>query len=349
MNKNIAVIFGGTSSEHEVSLYSAEGVLNNFPSKYNAVPVWISKEGEWFYYSGSMCGFHDTFIGNSAVDKPKDDLVKAVLSPDRKSRCLISDNLKIHIDAAFPVMHGMGGEDGTLQGLLELAGIPIGGCGVLSSAVCMDKDRAHKLASTAGIAVPKAFTYTDIGEIELRKIESEIGLPVFVKPLRGGSSCGVSRVSDIGELLNAAEKAFKFDNEIIIEQEIGGVEVGCAVIGTKELIVGEVDEIQLADGFFDYTEKYTPETSRILCPAPVPQALSDKIKLTAKKIYRALGCSGFARVDMFLSESGEIIFNEVNTIPGFTEHSRFPSMMKAAGYSFAQVIEMITDKAAERI
>ncbi len=349
MNKNIAVIFGGTSSEHEISLQSAEAVLNNFPSGYNAVPVWISKEGEWFCFSGDMDEFHDTFFKGDAAGKPRDGLVKAVISPDRKSRCLISDKQKIHIDAAFPVMHGMGGEDGTLQGLLELAGIPLCGCGVLPSAVCMDKDRAHKLASTAEIAVPKAITFTDLREIEPRGIEREISLPVFVKPLRGGSSCGISRVSDIGKLMKAAEMAFQFDSEIIIEQEIKGTEVGCAIIGTKELIVGEVDEIKLAGGFFDYSEKYTPKSSRILCPAPFSSELSTRIKETAKTIYRTLGCRGFARVDMFLSKSGEIVFNEVNTIPGFTEHSRFPSMMRAAGYSFAQVIEIIIKKAAERI
>lgn len=349
MNKNIAVIFGGTSSEHEISLQSAEAVLNNFPSGYNAVPVWISNEGEWFYFSGDMDVFHDTFFKGVSADKLSDYLVKAVISPDRKSRRLISDKQKIHIDTAFPVMHGMGGEDGTLQGLLELAGIPICGCGVLPSAVCMDKDRAHKLVSTAGIAVPKALTYTNLEKIEPSQVEREIGLPVFVKPLRGGSSCGISRVFDIVELIKAAEKAFKFDNEIIIEREIKGTEVGCAIVGTDELIIGEVDQIILADSFFDYTEKYTPKSSRILCPAPVSAELSNRIKETAMTVYRTLGCRGFARVDMFLSENGEIVFNEVNTIPGFTEHSRFPSMMKAAGYSFAQVIEMIIDKAAERI
>lgn len=349
MNKNIAVIFGGTSSEHEISLHSAEAVLNNLPSGYNAVPVWISKEGEWFYFSGDMDIFHDTFFKGTSADELSDYLVKAVISPDRKSQCLISDKLKIHIDTAFPVMHGMGGEDGTLQGLLELAGIPICGCGVLPSAVCMDKDRAHKLVSTAGIAVPEAITYTDLAKIKPNQVEREIGFPVYVKPLRGGSSCGISRVSDIGELIKASEKAFKFDNEIIIEREIEGTEVGCAIIGTNELIIGEVDQIILADSFFDYTEKYTPKSSRILCPAPVSAEHSNRIKETAKTVYRTLGCRGFARVDMFLSKDGEIVFNEVNTIPGFTEHSRFPSMMKAAGYSFAQVIEMIIDKAAERI
>lgn len=345
MNKNIAVIFGGTSSEHEISLQSAEAVLCGFPRKYNAVPIWISKEGEWFNFAGNINEFHNTFIESDPMDKLNNSFRKAVISPDRKSKCLISGESKIHIDAAFPVMHGMGGEDGTLQGLLELSGIPICGCGVLPSAICMDKNRAHRLASTAGIAVPKAITFSDSEEIDTGEIERNIGLPAFVKPLRGGSSCGISRIVNIGELKKAAEKAFKFDNEIIVEQEIKGVEVGCAVIGTNELIVGEVDEIKLADSFFDYTEKYDPKTSQIFCPAPVSADISNRIKETAKTVYKTLGCCGFARVDMFLGEGGEIFFNEVNTIPGFTEHSRFPSMMKAAGYSFAQVIEMIIDKA----
>ena len=333
MKKNIAVIFGGTSSEYNVSLHSAAAVLENFPEKYNAVPVWITKEGEWLHFWGG--------IDNIRADKLDGNFERAVLSPDRKSKSLICENSKVQIDAAFPVMHGMGGEDGTLQGLIELAGLPICGCGVLPSAICMDKDRAHRLASTSGINIPKAKTFTDMVEIDHVTIEKEIGFPAFVKPLRGGSSCGVSRVVNSNELTKAIEKAFEFDSEIIIEHEIKGVEVGCAVIGNKDLIVGEVDEIKIADGFFDYTEKYTPKTSQILCPAPISKELSDKIKNTAKMIYNTLGCSGFARVDMFLSESGEIIFNEVNTIPGFTEHSRFPSMMRAAGYSFAQVIEMI--------
>ena len=337
MKKNIAVIFGGTSSEYSVSLQSAAAVIENFPEKYNAVPVWITKDGEWFHFEGN--------IDDIRADKLSENCEKAVISPDRKSKCLISESKMIKIDAALPVIHGMGGEDGTLQGLLELAGIPICGCGVLPSAICMDKNRAHKLASTSGISIPKAVTFTDLEEINSEKIDKEIGFPTYVKPLRGGSSCGITRVANSDELTKAAEKAFEFDSEIIIEQEIKGVEVGCAVIGSKNLIIGEVDEIKIADGFFDFTEKYTPKTSQILCPAPISKELSDKIKNTAKRIYKTLGCSVFARVDMFLTADGEIFFNEVNTIPGFTEHSRFPSMMKAAGYSFNTVIEMMIDGA----
>lgn len=337
MKKNIAVIFGGISSEYSVSLQSAAAVLENLPERYNAVPIWITREGEWLYYRGST--------ENIRSDKLEGRLEKAVLSPDRKSKCLICENSTIGIDAAFPVMHGMGGEDGTLQGLIELAGIPLCGCGVLPSAVCMDKDRAHRLASTAGIKIPRAVTFTDPEEIVPAEIEKKTGFPVFVKPLRGGSSCGISRVPDQSGLKNAVKKAFEFDDEIIIEQEINGVEVGCAIIGEKNLIIGKPDQIKTADNFFDYTEKYTLKNSQIFCPAPVSEDVSDRIKRTAKVIYRALGCSGFARVDMFLTAGGELIFNEVNTIPGFTEHSRFPSMMRAAGYSFSQVIEMIIDAA----
>lgn len=340
MKKNIAVFFGGTSSEYNISLQSVAAVLENFPKKYNAVPVWITKEGEWLHFWGG--------IDNIRADKLDENFERAILSPDRKSKSLICKNSKVRIDAALPVMHGMGGEDGTLQGLIELAGLPICGCGVLPSAICMDKDRAHRLASTSRIDIPKASTFSNLEKIDPAAIEKEIGFPAFVKPLRGGSSCGISRVVNTDELTKAIEKAFEFDSEIIIEQEIKGVEVGCAVIGNKDIIVGEVDEIKIADGFFDYTEKYTPKTSQIFCPAPISTEISNRIKETAKTIYRTLGCSGFARVDMFLTESGEIIFNEVNTIPGFTEHSRFPSMMRAAGYSFPQVIEMIIDGAVNR-
>lgn len=336
MGENIAVIFGGTSSEYSISLQSAASVLENFPKKYNAVPIWITRKGEWNLFGGS--------IDNIRADK-LETCEKAILSPDRVSKCLITKTENITINAAFPVMHGMGGEDGTLQGLIELTGIPLCGCGTLSSAICMDKFRAHKLVSTAGIAVPMGRVFSMHDKIDSAEIETEIGFPAYVKPLRGGSSCGISRVVNTDELIKAIKKAFEFDSEIIIEQEIKGFEVGCAVMENDELITGEIDEIKIADGFFDFTEKYTPKTSQILCPAPVAADISNQIKQTAKTIYKTLGCKGFARVDMFLDENGNIIFNEVNTIPGFTEHSRFPSMMKAVGYTFSQVVEMIIEGA----
>lgn len=337
--KNIAVIFGGVSSEYGVSLQSAVAVLENFPERYNAVPVWITRGGKWFLFDGKPADIRE--------DKLPGGSPRVILPPDRGGGSLLllgKNGGRIPIAAAFPIMHGMGGEDGTLQGLIELAGIPLCGCGTLSSALCMDKERAHRLVSVSGIAVPRSITLRK-GESVNEETLREIGLPAFVKPLRGGSSFGITRVADADGLDGAMRLAFGYDSEIIIEQAINGNEVGCAVMGDKELTIGEVDMIKLSGGFFDFDEKYTLKTSQILCPAPVSDELKRRIKSTAAVIYRALGCSGFARVDMFLTDEGEIVFNEVNTIPGFTEHSRFPGMMKAAGYSFTEIIERIIDGA----
>lgn len=340
-NKNIAVIFGGVSSEYGVSLQSAAAVLENFPRKYDAVPVWITRGGEWFYFDGEPSAIRE--------DKLPEGSPRVILPPDRGAGSLLllgSRNTRIPLAAAFPVMHGMGGEDGTLQGLIELSGIPLCGCGTLASALCMDKERAHRLVSAAGIAVPRSVLIRKGERADEGEILRETGLPAFVKPLRGGSSFGISRISSEREFSAAVEKAFSYDSGITVEQAIDGVEVGCAVMGEYgSLTIGEVDMIELSGGFFDFDEKYTLKTSRILCPAPLPETLTEKIKSTAAEIYGALDCSGFARVDMFLTSENGIVFNEVNTIPGFTEHSRFPTMMKAAGYAFAEVIEKIIDGA----
>lgn len=257
----------------------------------------------------------------------------------------------IKIDAAFPMLHGKNGEDGTVQGLLELAGIPVIGCGMLASAICMDKDRAHRLAEEAGVRAPKAVVILKAQWLEakheselLLKVKEqirEISYPVFVKPVRAGSSFGITKVYKETELFDAVENAFTHDSEVIVEETIEGFEVGCAVLGTEELLTGRVDEIELTEGFFDYTEKYTLKTSKIHMPARIDEETERKIQETAKRIYRALGCSGFARVDMFLTPERELIFNEVNTIPGFTSHSRYPNMMKGIGMGFAEILDKL--------
>lgn len=338
--KNIAVIFGGISSEYEVSLQSAAAVLENFPERYNAVPVWITHSGEWRYFDGN--------ISDIRMNKLPEKCPRVIFPHDRGADSLLligGNGSKIRINAALPIMHGIGGEDGTLQGLIELAGIPLCGCGTLASALCMDKHRAHRLVSAEGIAVPNSMMLKKGDEIVRGEILERIGLPAFVKPLRGGSSFGITRVSEFGELNGAIEKAFSYDSEIVIEQAIDGAEIGCAVIGSERLTVGEPDMIILSGGFFDYDEKYTLKTSQILCPAPISDELKNKIRSTAITVYNALGCAGFARVDMFLTGSGGIYFNEVNTIPGFTEHSRFPGMMRAAGFSFTEILEKIIEGA----
>lgn len=345
MKKKIAVLFGGCSPEYGVSLQSAAAVISHMDrEKYEPVPVGITHMGDWFYYGGKPAKIaDDTWCAGG-------DCVPVTVSLNRSAPGLLlweeEGVERMEIDAAFPVLHGRNGEDGTVQGLFELAGIPVAGCGILSSALCMDKDRAHRLVKEAGVKVPVSRVYgKDADKTGMLRQAEQIGYPLFVKPVRAGSSYGITKVGDQNELLEAIELAYAYDERIIMEEGISGFEVGCAVLGTEELTVGEVDEIELSEGFFDFTEKYTLKTSAIYMPARISAETAEKIKETAKTIYSALDCRGFARVDMFLSKEGEIVFNEVNTIPGFTAHSRFPNMMKAAGISFQQVISAILEEA----
>lgn len=338
--KNVLVIFGGCSPEYGVSLQSAAAVIRNIDrDKYMPVLVGITKAGDWYYYDGDVQNIENDSWWNESCRR-------AVISPDRsRHELVIIDNCTtsyIKIDAALPVLHGKNGEDGSVQGCLSVAGIPVAGCGILASALCMDKDRAHRLAGEAGVRVPKAMVVNSENAMEaVAKFADIVGFPLFVKPVKAGSSFGITKVCKDSELCAAVKKAFEYDDSVIIEENIDGFEVGCAVLGTGKLIVGEVDEIELSEGFFDFTEKYTLKTSKIHVPARVDGETAQRIKATARKIYRALGCSGFARVDMFLTNEGEIVFNEVNTIPGFTEHSRYPGMMRAAGIEFKEVIDRI--------
>lgn len=346
MRKRIAVIFGGHSSEYEVSLQSAFSVLQNInENKFEVFPVGITREGEWYHYTGGLEQIRDNSWGEE-----KENLHSVAVSQSRQAPgFLVFDGgrcRRIPVDLVLPVLHGRNGEDGTLQGLFELAGIPVAGCGTLSSALCMDKDRAHKLVSLEGIRVPKSFVLesgADMGAVSAKA--EEIGYPLFVKPVKAGSSFGVTKVLGAGELPTAVEAAAAYDSKILMEEGISGFEVGCAILEGNGLTIGEVDEIELADGFFDFEEKYTLKTSAIHVPARIDSEKAEEIKRTAAVIYKALDCSGFARVDMFLSDSGEIVFNEVNTIPGFTAHSRFPNMMKAAGVSFGQILSAAIEKA----
>ncbi len=340
--KKIAIIFGGHSTEYEVSLQSASAVFENMNTeKFEVFPIGITRKGTWYHYAGELSQIADgTWCEDPAHLNPitfsQDRSVGGFLEQIDGRYCVQK------IDLAFPVLHGKNGEDGTVQGLLELAGISVVGCGTLSSALCMDKDRAHKLVSLAGIAVPKSVTFKESALSEaIQEIKDTLTFPIFVKPVRAGSSFGVTKVSAPDQLHDAIRIAFENDAEVIAEEAIDGFEVGCAVLGMDELTVGRIDEIELSGGFFDYTEKYTLKTSKIHMPARVDAMTEQRIGQTAKTIFRALGCAGFARVDMFLTSSGEIVFNEVNTIPGFTAHSRYPNMMKGIGLSFSQMLDKL--------
>lgn len=340
--KKIAVIFGGNSTEYEVSLQSAFSVFENInTNKFDIIPIGITRSGEWYHYTGEK----EKILNNIWFEDSK-NLTPVVVSGNRSVKGfleLAAEKYRVmKVDLVFPILHGRNGEDGTLQGLFEMAGIPVIGCNTLSSALCMDKDRAHKLVSLTGISVPESVVFKRFGkEAALKEIKAELSCPLFVKPVRAGSSFGITKVSEKQELDAAVELAFQYDSEVIVEEMIDGFEVGCAVLGIDELMVGRVDEIQLTKGFFDYTEKYTLKASKIFMPARIDADTEKRIQEAAVTIYKVLGCSGFARVDMFYTPSGKIVFNEVNTIPGFTSHSRYPNMMKGIGLSFDQMLDKL--------
>lgn len=340
--KKIAILFGGCSSEYEVSLQSAYAVITHMDTeKYEPVLIGITKKGSWYLYQGEA----DKIPGDNWYSEQ--DCVPVVVSPDKELHGILllkeQGIEKISLDKALPVLHGKNGEDGTVQGVLELAEIPVIGCNTMSSAICMDKETAHRLAKECGVNVPRSYTSRKAEMQQIEKWGSELGYPLFVKPLRAGSSFGITKVVKPEDLQTAVEHAFAYDSCVVLEEMIEGFEVGCAVLGTEELTIGAVDEIELSEGFFDYTEKYTLKSSKIHVPARISQEKAKEIQDTAAAIYRGLGCSCFARVDMFLTPEGSIYFNEVNTIPGFTSHSRYPNMMKAIGISFEEILSRLLE------
>jgi D-alanine--(R)-lactate ligase len=343
----IAVLFGGCS-EHAVSVKSAIEVANSINTqKYEPIYIGIAKSGAW-----KMCE-------KPCANWESGDCREAIISPDRNTHGLIaiqdSECKTVHIDMVFPVLHGKTGEDGSVQGLLELSGIPYVGCDIQSSVICMDKSLAYIVAKSAGIATPEFSILTDTDKV----IPNSLEYPVFVKPARSGSSFGVTKVCNANELNAAAETARQYDSKVLIEQAIVGTEVGCAVLGNgSDLFVGEVDQVSLTHGIFRIHQEAAPEkgseNATITVPANLPVQTRGQIQKTAKAIYTALGCKGLARVDMFLQENPgnpgdrRIVLNEVNTLPGFTSYSRYPRMMSATGITLPKLIDRLIESALMR-
>jgi D-alanine--(R)-lactate ligase len=249
----------------------------------------------------------------------------------------------ISLDVVLPILHGGLGEDGAMQGLLELAGVPYVGCDLQSSALCMDKTLTYTVARAAGIATPTFWAVT-AGE---RVDPERFTYPVFVKPARSGSSFGVTKVSNRDELLGAMEVAGQYDSKVLIEEAVVGSEIGCAILGNgSDLLAGEVDRISLSHGFFRIHQEHEPEkngsdNATFIVPADISPEARSCVQETAKAIYRALGCTGLARVDLFLAEDGTVILNEVNTLPGLTSYSRYPRMMTAAGLPLREILDRL--------
>lgn len=333
----VAVLFGGCSEEHDVSIKSAVELAANINmEKYEPVYVGITKSGAW-----KICE-------KPGTDWEKSAKYSAIISPDKTIHGLFIEKDTGYevqnVDIVFPMLHGRFGEDGSIQGLLELSGISYVGCDIPGSVVCMDKALAYIVVKNAGIDTPE---YQIIQENE--SVEAKgITYPVFVKPARSGSSFGVSKVCRAEELSTAISEARRFDSKVLIEQAVDGLEVGCALLGKgSELFVGEVDEIRLKHGFFKIHQEAHPEKGSenavVKAPADLSEMVRKRIQVTAKKIYRALGCSGLARIDLFLREDGRIVLNEVNTMPGFTSYSRYPRMMAAAGVPISELFDYLIE------
>ena len=345
--KKVAVLFGGVSSEHEVSRLTAASVLKNLDrALWEPVPVGITKEGRWLLYRGPVEAIPD---GSWEKDP---GCVPAVLSPDRGHRGLLMENgERIEVDVVFPALHGKNGEDGTVQGLAALAGIPCVGCGVLSSALCMDKDMTKRVLADHGIPHAPGFSVTpeDRDDAALaERIPKTLGWPVFVKPACAGSSVGVSRVEGPEELPAALDTAFREDRKVIIEEAIQGAEVECAVMGnfTDIFVAQSLGEIVPKRGLYDYEGKYLDGSTDLYIPARISQRQAEVIRETALKAYRVLGCTGLARVDFFVTKY-ECILNEVNTLPGFTDISMYPKLMMASEMSYAELLTRLLRLAVE--
>ena len=349
MKKSVLVIFGGCSSEHDVSLKSATTILNNIDrSIYEVHPVGITKEGKWLLYTGN-----NTDLTSNGWQK---NGVPAFLSPDATQKCLWvckaegMEAIRIGIDIVFPVLHGKNGEDGTIQGLCQLAQIPFVGCGVLASAVSMDKGFTKIAVATKG--VPQAdFVLVKSGELKnlpavLEKIEAAFPYPYFIKPANAGSSVGISKANNRQELINGLGEAAAHDTRILIEETIVGREVETAVMGNGEITVSGVGEILAAAEFYDFDAKYNNADSKTVVDADLPAETKEKIRGYAKDVFDAVEGKGLSRIDFFVKEDGEVIFNEINTLPGFTSISMYPMLFQATGLSVQQIVNKLIELAS---
>ena len=352
--KKIAVLFGGCSSEHEVSCVSAFSVIRNLPrEKYDIVRIGITKDGRWYLYNGP-----DDLIPNGEWERSAEKS-RAFLSPDRSAAGIAVDSpdgfRTVAVDCVFPVLHGRNGEDGTMQGLLELSGLPFVGCGTLASAVCMDKAITHSLLANAGIASAKYLwffrnRYEGEGAAKIkRKIDARLGYPVFVKPANSGSSVGVTKVNAEAELDAAVAAAAAESDKVLVEEAVTGQEIECAVLGnSRPEAAGVVGEIVASAAFYDYDDKYHSSKSKLNIPAHLEPSVAEEVRAEAVRAFRILGCRGFARVDFFVRGGKEILLNELNTIPGFTPISMYPKLWDAAGVSYGELLDRLVNLSFEQ-
>ena len=349
---SVCVLFGGISPEHEVSLRSAEFVLNSLdPEKFNVFPVGITKNGDWILYTGTDYSLLPT---GEWKDYPENR--RAAISPVRGQGLLSFEGdcvVREWIDVVFPVLHGENGEDGAMQGLLQMAGIPYVGPHVAASAVAMDKTLTKLVVDQAGIR-QAAWMLVRSADVDSRvdwvmdQVEKKFSYPVFVKPAGTGSSVGVSKAADRNVLKDALLKAGTYDDKILVEEFIHGREIEVAVMGNESPVASICGEIDSGAEFYDYDAKYITDTSVAYIPARISDDVEEQVRDAAVRIYSAIGCQGLSRVDFFVTyEGNEVVFNEINTLPGFTSISMFPKLFAASGIPAEQLIEELLKLAME--
>lgn len=348
MTQRVAIICGGRSSEHEISCISAAGVLSAIDrQKYQPILIGISKNGRWLLLPDT----YSLALADGVLPSIPEEGISVSLSADG----FISEGKNLDIDIVFPLLHGPYGEDGTIQGLLEIADIPYVGSGVLASAVAMDKSFAKPIFAAQGIKVAAGFVVRQVewqtGSAAIQKEADQLGYPVFVKPARGGSSRGTTKVKSSADFAGALNEAYKFDTKALVEQEILGAEIECAVLEItgepKASLVGQI-KIDSKYEFYNFEAKYLDGATTIELPAPIDYKISDEIREKAVEAFISLGCSGLARVDFFLTPNNEVIINELNTMPGFTATSVFPKMWAATGVTYTDVISHLMKSAQLR-
>ena len=335
----LGIIYGGKSTEHEVSIRSASSVFDALrKDKYELELIYITKDGQWLLANDKK--------EVKIIDQTKGREI--LVSP---ASGLTVDNKVLEIDAVLPILHGTAGEDGTIQGLLELANIPFAGCSIRSSAVCMDKDMTKRLLQENGIETAAGImvNYFEQDQVNYKDVETKLGLPMFIKPVNQGSSVGVSKVTNESEFYQALELAFNFDSKVMIEKGIDGREIEVSVLGDEELFVSVPGEIVSNTEFYSYDSKYLDDDGAVLnIPANLDDEVQKRIQDIAKKTFRTLDCEGMARVDVFLEQSGKIIVNEVNTLPGFTSISVYPKLLEVSGIPYADLLDQLVTLALKR-
>lgn len=355
MKKTVCVIFGGASSEYEVSLMSSASIIRNLNAeKFDVITLGITKDGRWLLYTGAV----ENIENNTWFEHP--DACPAFIAPDKGVSGLVVLNQDgscsiRKIDVIFPVLHGKNGEDGTIQGLFQLSGIPYVGCDTAASSICMDKAVAHSLLASANIEQAHyLWFYSDRYEADGEKIRGKIAarlnFPVFVKPANAGSSVGISKVSEPEQLDAAIRLAAANDSKIVVEEGIVGQEVECAVLGNRgKSEASVIGEIGAAAEFYDYDDKYKNGVAQLYIPARLEPEIMEEIRKTAVRAYNLLGCDGLSRVDFFVTaKEKKIILNEINTLPGFTSISMYPKLWEATGIPYSELLEKLIDCAFTR-